>query len=155
MAQQTQHPEADTNRKNVERVLVPEAIAFVEALHRKFNPARQALLARRKQRQADLDAGTRSDRLPETKAVRKGTWSVAPVPADLNDHRVEITGPVDQTMMSTHSTLGREGLHSPLQGLAEPELGERRLRIGQPYRHRALCPSSRSQGARQALRTRL
>lgn len=85
MAQQTDHSEAGTIRSDVERVLLPKAKAFVEVLHREFNPACQSLLARGNQRQADLTARTRFDFLPKTRAVREGAWSTAPVPADLND----------------------------------------------------------------------
>jgi malate synthase len=80
-------------------VLTPEALAFVGGLHREFNPRRAALLQRRAERQAQLDAGILPDFLPETRAVRDGDWQVAPVPADLQDRRVEITGPVERKMM--------------------------------------------------------
>src|SRR5687768_16984900 len=80
-------------------ILTAEALAFVADLHREFGPTREALLARRAARQAELEAGTMPDFLPETRAVREGPWSVAPVPADLQDRRVEITGPTDRRMM--------------------------------------------------------
>ncbi len=80
-------------------ILSPEAIAFVVALHRKFNPTREALLARRAERQATIDAGRLPDFLPETRTIREGSWTVAPVPQDLRDRRVEITGPVDRKMV--------------------------------------------------------
>jgi malate synthase len=80
-------------------ILSPEAIAFVVALHRKFNPTREALLARRAERQATIDAGRLPDFLPETRTIREGSWRVAPVPQDLRDRRVEITGPVDRKMV--------------------------------------------------------
>ncbi len=80
-------------------ILSPEAIAFVVALHRKFNPTREALLAKRAERQATFDAGRLPDFLPETRTIREGSWRVAPVPQDLRDRRVEITGPVDRKMV--------------------------------------------------------
>jgi malate synthase len=80
-------------------ILTPGALAFVAGLHREFNPRREALLARRADRQAQLDHGVLPDFLPETRHVRDGDWSVAPVPADLQDRRVEITGPVERKMM--------------------------------------------------------
>ncbi len=80
-------------------ILSPEAVAFVAALHRKFNPTREALLAKRAERQATFDAGRLPDFLPETRTIREGTWSVASVPQDLRDRRVEITGPVDRKMV--------------------------------------------------------
>ncbi|OUC08529.1 malate synthase, partial [Litorilinea aerophila] len=64
-----------------------------------FNPTRQRLLARRAERQAALDAGEMPGFLPETAEIRTGEWQVAPAPADLNDRRVEITGPTDRKMM--------------------------------------------------------
>src|SRR6266508_1071287 len=80
-------------------VLTPEALAFVTSLQRQFNPTRVALLAKRAERQVRLDAGERPDFLPETQQVREGDWRVAPAPKDLQDRRVEITGPVDRKMM--------------------------------------------------------
>jgi malate synthase len=82
-----------------ESVLTPEAIAFVAMLQREFNPRREELLARREARKARLDAGELPDFLPETKDVREREWTVAPIPRDLQDRRVEITGPVDRKMI--------------------------------------------------------
>src|SRR6476661_1605426 len=79
--------------------LTPEAVAFVATLSRAFEGRRQELLQRRVARQAEIDAGTMPDFLPETRDVREGEWTVAPVPADLQDRRVEITGPVDRKMI--------------------------------------------------------
>jgi malate synthase len=83
----------------VEQVLTADALAFVADLHRTFNPRRQALLERRQQRQQEIDAGKLPDFLPETAHIRGGDWQVAPAPADLNDRRVEITGPTERKMM--------------------------------------------------------
>ncbi len=80
-------------------ILTPEALSFVARLHREFNPRREALLRRRAERQAEIDAGTLPDFLPETRHIRESDWRVAPVPRDLQDRRVEITGPVDRKMM--------------------------------------------------------
>lgn len=80
-------------------ILTPEALGFVAGLQRRFNPERQALLRRRADRQAELDAGVLPDFRPETRAVREDAWQVAPAPADLQDRRVEITGPVERKMM--------------------------------------------------------
>lgn len=82
-----------------DRVLTPEALGFVGELHRAFNPRRQALLARRKERQAELDSGTRPGFLADTRDVREGSWQVASAPEDLLDRRVEITGPTDRKMV--------------------------------------------------------
>jgi len=80
-------------------VLTPEAVAFVVRLQRAHNARRKELLAARAARQAALDAGQRPDFLPETLAIREAEWTVAPLPADLLDRRVEITGPVDRKMI--------------------------------------------------------
>src|SRR3990172_4348685 len=80
-------------------VLTPEALEFVTKLHREFNPTREALLKRRADRQGQLDSGSQPEFLPETEAVRRGEWRVAPAPADLENRRVEITGPVERKMM--------------------------------------------------------
>src|SRR5260221_8093395 len=82
-----------------ESILTPEALAFWPALVRSLNPRREELLARREARKLRLDAGELPDFLPETRLVREGQWTVAPIPADLRDRRVEITGPVDRKMI--------------------------------------------------------
>jgi malate synthase len=80
-------------------VLTAPALAFVTELVERFGPRVQQLLAARDQRQARIDAGELPDFLPETRAVRDGDWKVAPIPADLLDRRVEITGPTDRKMI--------------------------------------------------------
>jgi malate synthase len=82
-----------------EEVLTPEAVAFVAGLQRAFNARRKELLAARVVRQGRLDAGERPDFLKETKGVRESEWTVAPLPKDLLDRRVEITGPVERKMI--------------------------------------------------------
>ncbi|BDG60537.1 malate synthase A [Caldinitratiruptor microaerophilus] len=82
-----------------DEILTPAALDFVARLHREFNPTREALLKQRAERQARLDAGEMPDFLPGTRHIREGDWRVAPVPRDLQDRRVEITGPVDRKMM--------------------------------------------------------
>ena len=80
-------------------ILTPEALAFVADLHRSFNARRLERLAARATRQTRFDAGDIPDFLPETAAVRAGDWTIAPLPQDLLDRRVEITGPVDRKMI--------------------------------------------------------
>ncbi len=80
-------------------ILSAEALAFLAGLHRRFNRPRLELLVRRLGRQEDFDAGKLPDFIPETKSIRDGDWRVAPIPADLLDRRVEITGPVDRKMI--------------------------------------------------------
>ena len=82
-----------------EEILTGEALAFVAELQRRFDPRRTELLRARAERQARLDSGELPDFLPETREVRESDWQVAPVPADLQDRRVEITGPVERKMM--------------------------------------------------------
>jgi malate synthase len=82
-----------------ERVLTPEALEFVAAIARRFEAQRQRLLQNRAERQAAWDAGGLPDFLPETKSIREGDWKVAPIPADLLDRRVEITGPTSRKMV--------------------------------------------------------
>jgi len=80
-------------------ILRPEALAFIVRLQRSFNARRKELLAARVTRQAALDAGKKPDFLPSTKHIRESEWRVAPIPADIQDRRVEITGPVDRKMI--------------------------------------------------------
>ncbi|MGZ8392567.1 MAG: malate synthase A [Gemmatimonadales bacterium] len=83
----------------VERTITPAALRFIELLARKFGPRRKALLQRRVQVQQDIRQGAQIDFLAETRKVREGSWTVAPAAADLDDRRVEITGPVERKMM--------------------------------------------------------
>ena len=80
-------------------ILTEDALQFVSKLHKHFNPTRLQLLENRKSRQAELDQGVKPDFLADTEFIRNGNWEIAPVPADLHDRRVEITGPVDRKMI--------------------------------------------------------
>ncbi len=80
-------------------ILTPEAVAFVVGLQRTFNEQRKELLEARVARQKRLDGGERPDFLKETKGIRESEWTVAELPKDLLDRRVEITGPVDRKMI--------------------------------------------------------
>src|SRR5216110_534413 len=80
-------------------ILEPAALQFLGALARRFEPDRQRRLARRRERQQELDAGRLPDFLPETKQIRDSEWTVAPIRPDLTDRRVEITGPVERKML--------------------------------------------------------
>ena len=82
-----------------ERVATDDALDFVAMLVRRFGPARERLLSRRRETQERLGAGALPDFLPETAAIRRDSWTVEPAPADLADRRVEITGPVERKMM--------------------------------------------------------
>jgi malate synthase len=86
-------------RPEWKEILSQDALAFVAGLHRTFNPRREELLAARQARKKRIDAGEMPDFLPETKSIRDAEWTVAPIPADLQDRRVEITGPVNRKMI--------------------------------------------------------
>ncbi len=86
-------------KETYHEVLSNEALDFLVALHEHFNEARSELLKRRVQQQKAFDEGTLPDFLPETKGIRDSSWTVAPVPKDIQDRRVEITGPVDRKMI--------------------------------------------------------
>ncbi len=114
-------------------ILTEEALAFIEKLERAFGPRRRDLLQQRAARQADIDAGKMPDFLPETADIRAREWTVAPIPADLQNRRVEITGPVDRKMIINALNSGAnvymadfEDSHSPTwQATLE---GQRNLR---------------------------
>ena len=82
-----------------DEILTKDALDFVASLQRAFQGRRKELLAARTLRQAKFDAGELPNFLPETAAIRAGDWKVAPIPTDLQDRRVEITGPVDRKMV--------------------------------------------------------
>ncbi|GAB4176181.1 MAG: malate synthase A [Rhodocyclaceae bacterium] len=82
-----------------ETVLTHDALALVAKLQRAFGDRRTELLARRSERQKEIDAGSMPDFPAETKSVREGTWTIAPVPKDLERRRVEITGPAERKMI--------------------------------------------------------
>lgn len=86
-------------KKGYESVLTQEALSFIEKLHTTFNPRRKELLQERVQKQKELDQGAKLDFLESTEPIRNGDWQVAPIPHDLLDRRVEITGPVDRKMI--------------------------------------------------------
>ncbi|MEO6022755.1 MAG: malate synthase A [Burkholderiales bacterium] len=80
-------------------ILTPDALAFLAKLFRAFGERRQQLLARRAERQTEFDRGIAPNFLKETESIRNGDWTIAPLPKDLQDRRVEITGPVDRKMV--------------------------------------------------------
>jgi malate synthase len=82
-----------------DRILTPQALGFVAHLHRKYEQRRRDLMRGRMERQLRLDAGETFGFLPETRSIRESEWTVAPAPSDLQDRRVEITGPVERKMV--------------------------------------------------------
>jgi malate synthase len=81
-----------------EGILTPEAVAFVAKLSREYRGRVEELLQKRAERQERISAGEMPDFLPETKDVREGDWKIASIPDDLQDRRVELTGPPDRKM---------------------------------------------------------
>jgi len=86
-------------RPGFESILTRDAMAFVADLARRYGPRVEELLARREARQRAIDAGELPGFLPETRAIRDTDWRVTKIPADLQDRRVEITGPTDRKMI--------------------------------------------------------
>ena len=86
-------------KDDYKHILTDEAVAFVAELERRFGARRRELLAAREATQEKLDSGWRPDFLPETREIRESDWTVAPIPADIQDRRVEITGPTDRKMV--------------------------------------------------------
>ncbi|MFD1020434.1 malate synthase A [Thalassobacillus hwangdonensis] len=82
-----------------EQILTKEALAFIQKLHENFNPIRKQLLQNRIKRQQELDRGIKPDFLKETEHIRNGDWRIESLPEDLQDRRVEITGPVERKML--------------------------------------------------------
>ncbi|GGL23420.1 MULTISPECIES: malate synthase A [Caulobacter] len=101
-------------------ILTPEALAFVADLHRRFDVRRRELLAARVARQARFDTGELPDFLPETAEVRAADWTVAPIPADLRDRRVEITGPVDRKMIINALNCGAKVFMADFEDATSP-----------------------------------
>jgi malate synthase len=107
-------------RERYDEVLTLEAQAFLAELHRNFNATRKVLLAEREAKQKRYDEGALPDFLAETAQLREDEWQVAPIPDDLQNRRVEITGPVDRKMIvnalnsgATHYMADFEDANSP------------------------------------------
>ena len=119
----TAHPGVHVHAKPGARqaeILSKEALAFLADLHRRFDDRRLDLLARRMQRQKQFDAGQLPGFLAETKSVRDGDWKVAPIPADLLDRRVEITGPVDRKMIINALNSGAKVFMADFEDASSP-----------------------------------
>ena len=120
-----------------ENILTVPALELVAALHRKFEPRRQQLLAARAERAARLDAGERPDFLAETKGVRDGDWKIAPVPKALHLRRVEITGPVDAKMVINAFNSGADSYMTDFEDSNSPSWSNQiqgQINIGQAIR---------------------
>ena len=111
-----EHPGADA-------ILTPDALAFVAELHRAFDATRQTVLARRAERRHELaahPAGAPLDFPRDTATVRDAAWHVATAPADLDDRRVEITGPVDRKLMINALNSGARVFMADLEDSCSP-----------------------------------
>jgi malate synthase len=104
-------------------ILTPEALDFIAGLVRKFGAERLSLLERRDRRQDKLEAGELPDFLAETAAVRNGEWRIAPVPAELLDRRVEITGPAERKMLINGLNAGASVYMADLEDSMTPTWG--------------------------------
>jgi malate synthase len=103
-----------------EGVLTDDALGFVGALHERFEPRRRELLDARARRRDEIAAGATLDFLPDTREVREGDWRVAPPAADLQDRRVEITGPVDRKMIINALNSGARGFMADFEDSLSP-----------------------------------
>jgi malate synthase len=101
-------------------ILTSEALAFLASLQEAFNPTRLALLKARTHRQEELRRGKSPDFLRETESVREGTWRVAEIPGDLQDRRVEITGPVERKMMINALNSGAQAFMADFEDSLSP-----------------------------------
>jgi len=103
-----------------DRVLTPEAKQFLSALHEQFNPSILKLRQARSARQTEIDQGRLPDFLAETAVLRSSEWQVAQAPADLNDRRVEITGPAERKMMINALNSGARVFMADLEDSLSP-----------------------------------
>ena len=103
-----------------DEILTPDALGFVALLARTFEARRQDLLRRRADRQRDFDAGAFPTFLESTAHVRDADWRVAPIPHDLRDRRVEITGPVDRKMVINALNSGAQAFMADFEDSHSP-----------------------------------
>src|SRR5438270_9881528 len=103
-----------------EEVLTPDALEFVAELERRFGARRRELLDARAQRRERLRAGELLDFLPDTREIREGEWQVAPVPRDMQQRWVEITGPTDRKMTINALNSGADGFMADFEDANSP-----------------------------------
>lgn len=101
-------------------ILTPEALEFLQKLHSNFDERRRTLLKMRKQTQQQFNEGEKPNFLSETKTIREGDWEVDPLPKDLQDRRVEITGPVDRKMIINALNSGAKGFMADFEDATSP-----------------------------------
>ena len=107
-------------KEGYDAILTPEALAFVQELEERFGDRRRALLQKRAERQQRINAGELPDFLPETKHIREDAWEVAPVPQDLQDRRVEITGPAEPKMIINALNSGAKVFMADIEDALSP-----------------------------------
>jgi malate synthase len=103
-----------------EEILTPSALEFVAELDQEFGPRREELLQARVERRQRLRDGEMLDFLLETRDVRESDWHVAPVPADMQQRWVEITGPTDRKMMINALNSGADGFMADFEDANAP-----------------------------------
>jgi malate synthase len=143
--------------KGSERVLTDDALSFVARLHDRFNARRRELLDRRQERQRELRAGKTFGFLDATRKIRQGSWKVAKAPADLNDRRVEITGPVERKMMINALNSGANVFMADFEDASSPtwqNMVEGQLNVMDAVR-RELSLDDRSKGKKYRLKDKL
>ncbi len=118
MAAAVEHRQSEVS--GADRILTPEALDLVARLHRELNPERERLLAARRARQERFDAGEPVDFPSETADVRARDWQVATAPADLDDRRVEITGPAERKMMINALNSGAKVFMADIEDALSP-----------------------------------
>lgn len=104
-------------------ILTPEALAFLEQLHHRFNSRRLELLAKRREIQSQLNTGVKPSFPKDSASVRETEWRVAPLPRDLQDRRVEITGPVDRKMVINGLNSGAKVFMADFEDANSPTWG--------------------------------
>jgi malate synthase len=111
------------DQAEAQQIITPESLRFIELLARHFGPRRKALLQRRREVQKCLREGQLPNFLEETREIRERSWTVAPAPADLNDRRVEITGPVERKMMINALNSGAKVFMADFEDALSPPWG--------------------------------
>jgi malate synthase len=115
---------APSRLAGAEAVLTDEALSFVAELHERFDDRRRELLAARLERQKRFDAGELPDLPEETRAIRESEWTVGAIPADLQDRRVEITGPTNAKMIINALNSGAKVFMADFEDATSPVWGE-------------------------------
>ncbi|MFD2210281.1 malate synthase A [Virgibacillus halophilus] len=102
------------------KILTEDALCFLEKLHHRFDERRRNLLRIRREIQKQLNKGKKLDFLSETAHIRKGNWTVSVIPEDLQDRRVEITGPVDRKMIINALNCGAKAFMADFEDATSP-----------------------------------